>query len=86
MGIDSDQLREELHDACTNADYPVGSAVEVISALPNGVQTEFQAGDRTITVADLVSSIGDEAEFPYESPEELVDHIMAALDAAGSFE
>lgn len=86
MGTDSDQLREELLDACTNADYPVGSAVEVISALPNGVQTEFQAGDRTITVADLVASIGGEAEFPYDSPEGLVDHIMDALDSTDSLD
>jgi hypothetical protein len=86
MDADSKRLRDELHDACSNAEYPVESAIEVISALPDGVQTEFRAGDRSITVADLVAGIGGKADFPYESPEELVDHVVEALESADSLE
>jgi hypothetical protein len=76
------QLRAELLAAVEGADYPVAGKLDLLPVLPDGPMTTFSAGDETFTVMELATEIGDEADFPYETPEALVEDIIAAMQQA----
>jgi hypothetical protein len=77
------ELREQFLEAFGNADYPVANQMDLVPALPNGPGTKFQAGDISVTAMELAAKLGSHQDFPYDSPEELVDDVMAGLEAEG---
>jgi hypothetical protein len=77
------QLREQLRAAFGDADFPVEDQMGLIPALPDGPMTSFEAGDRSFTAMELAAEIGDHQSFPYESVDELVDEVVAAMRAEG---
>lgn len=79
--VDEASLRSQMIEAFESADYPVGSPMELLPALPDGPSTRFESGDFSMSVIELHQSL--DAEFPYESAEAMVDHIMAELQASG---
>ena len=77
------ELREQFLDAFDGADYPVESQMDLVPVLPDGPTTTFEAGDVRVTAMELASKLGGEQEFPYESPEALVEDIVDGLEAKG---
>ncbi|ESS04742.1 MAG: uncharacterized protein conserved in archaea [uncultured archaeon A07HR67] len=75
------QLREQFLDAFGGADFPVESQMDLVPALPDGPTTSFEAGDVRFTAMELAAKLGSAQEFPYETPEELVEDILDALEA-----
>ena len=75
------ELREQFLDAFGGADYPVNNQMDLVPALPDGPGTKFEAGDVSFTAMELASKLGNEQEFPYETPEELADDILEGLKA-----
>lgn len=76
--IESD-LREDFRDALRDVDPPVNNEIELLAALPNGVRTRFQAGDFSMSVAQLATTLTAHQDFPYESIDELVDDVIEGL-------
>ena len=79
--VDEAALRSQMLEAFESADYPVGSPMELLPALPNGPSTRFESGDFSMSVIELNQEL--DAEFPYDSAEAMVDHIIEELRAAG---
>lgn len=73
------ELREELTEAFSGADYPVQNQMGLVPALPNGPATKFEAGDKTWTAMELASKLSSHANFPYENVDDLVDDVIAGL-------
>lgn len=73
------ELREQFLDAFDGADYPVSNAMDLVPALPNGPATRFEAGDVSLTAMELATKLSDVQEFPYDTPEELVDDLIEGL-------
>jgi hypothetical protein len=80
------ELRGQFEAAFSGASYPVESATDLLPALPDGPMTTFEAGDLRLTAMQLGTEFGDEAEFPYESVDPLVDDLIAVLRADGRLE
>jgi len=76
-------LREQFRAAFENADFPVTDQMDLVPALPNGPGTRFEAGDVSFSAMELAANLDGHQEFPYESVDELVDDVMAALEAEG---
>lgn len=74
------ELRRQFMDAFENADYPVSNPMELVPALPNGPSTRFEAGDAQFTAMELATKLSDAQDFPYETPESLVDDLVAGLE------
>jgi hypothetical protein len=77
------ELREQLLEAFSGADYPVNNQMDLVPALPNGPGTKFEAGDTSFTAMEMAAKLGGHQEFPYESPEALVDDVIEGLKAEG---
>jgi hypothetical protein len=77
------ELREQLLEAFSGADYPVNNQMDLVPALPNGPGTKFEAGDTSFTAMEMAAKLGSHQEFPYESPEALVDDVIEGLKAEG---
>ena len=77
------ELRDQLLDAFEGADYPVSNQMDLVPALPNGPGTKFEAGDVSFTAMEMAAKLGSHQEFPYESPEALVDDVIEGLKAEG---
>ena len=77
------ELRDEFVRAFEDAEYPVSGQMELVPALPNGPRTSFEAGDIEFSVMELASKLGDHADFPYETVDDLADDIIAALEEEG---
>ncbi|MFB6133172.1 MAG: MTH865 family protein [Halanaeroarchaeum sp.] len=75
-----DDLREQFTAAFEGADYPVDNQMDLVPALPDGPSTRFSADDVTLTAMELATKLGDEANFPYDDVESLVDDVIAALE------
>ncbi|WP_049936985.1 MTH865 family protein [Haloplanus natans] len=76
-------LREQFRAAFENADFPVTDQMDLVPALPDGPGTRFEAGDASFSAMELAANLDGHQEFPYESVDELVDDVMAALEAEG---
>jgi len=74
------ELREQFLDAFDGADFPVRNQMDLVPALPNGPATTFEAGDVSFTAMELAAKIGGEQEFPYDTADDLVDDVLAALE------
>lgn len=77
------EIREQLLEAFSSADYPVKNQMALVPALPNGPGTRFEAGDVSFTAMEMAAKLGDHQDFPYDSPETLVDDVMEGLRAEG---
>ncbi|WP_435094064.1 MTH865 family protein [Halorubrum sp. N11] len=75
------ELREQFLEAFGGADFPVENQMDLVPALPNGPGTKFEAGDVSLTAMELAAKLGNEQEFPYDTPEALVDDLMDGLEA-----
>jgi hypothetical protein len=81
--VDRAELRQQFLAAFEGADYPVDGPMDLLPALPNGPATTFESGAFSATAMDLYTQGGDSQDFPYESVEDLVDDVMAGLEAEG---
>ena len=70
---DEANVREQFTDAFEGANYPVNSPMDLVPALPNGPATQFEIGDETITAMELNQKAAGEADYPYETVEDLVE-------------
>lgn len=77
------EIREQLLEAFSGADYPVKNQMDLVPALPNGPGTRFEAGDTSFTAMEMAAKLGSHQEFPYDSAEALVDDVMEGLRAEG---
>lgn len=77
--VDKDDLRRQMIDAFDGADYPISSPMDLVPALPNGPGTRFESGDFSMTAMELNTKLPG-ADFPYDSSEAFVDHIMDSLE------
>ncbi|OYR56257.1 MTH865 family protein [Halorubrum halodurans] len=75
------ELREQFMDAFGGADFPVQNQMDLVPALPNGPATKFEAGDVSFTAMELAAKLGSDQDFPYDTPEELVDDVLEALES-----
>lgn len=78
--VDKEDLREQFVDAFEGADFPVNSPMDLVPALPEGPETEFESGDFSMTAMELNTQAGGQQDFPYDDVEELVDDIMQGLE------
>ena len=76
------ELREQLTSAFEGADYPISSPMDLVPALPDGPGTWFEVAEFSMTAMQLNTKLPG-GDFPYDSPEEFVDHIMEQLDQEG---
>ncbi|MFC4358690.1 MTH865 family protein [Halobium salinum] len=79
------ELRTQLLEAFSGADYPVSNQMDLVPALPNGPGTKFEAGDGEVsfTAMEMAAKLGSHQEFPYDSAEKLVDDVMEGLREEG---
>ena len=75
------ELREQFMEAFGGADFPVDNQMDLVPALPDGPGTKFEAGDVSFTAMEMAAKLGSEQEFPYDTPEALVDDIIDGLEA-----
>lgn len=78
-----DELREQLTTAFQGADFPVGSQMDLVPALPQGPGTRFEAGDVSFTAMELAAKLGGEQEFPYDDVDSLVEDVLDGLENQG---
>jgi hypothetical protein len=76
---DRDELREQMIDAFSGADYPINSPMDLVPALPSGPSTSFESGDFSMTAMELNTKLGG-GDFPYETPEAFVDDVLDQLE------
>ena len=76
-------IRAQLREALSGADYPVSSQMDLVPALPDGPATKFESDDVSISAMEMATKLGGHQEFPYEDVDSLVDDVMAALKAEG---
>lgn len=79
-------LRSQLLSAVSEAEYPVSGKLDLLPVLPDGPTTEFEVGEDSVTAMQLATAIGGRSEFPYDTPEALVEDILDALEAEGELE
>ncbi len=79
------ELREQLLEAFSGADYPVKNQMDLVPALPSGPGTKFEAGDGEIsfTAMEMAAKLGSHQNFPYDSAEALTDDVMEGLRTEG---
>ena len=77
------ELRKELLEAFSGADYPVNNQMDLVPALPNGPSTTFEAGGKSFTAMELATKLSSRAEFPYDEAETLVDDVIEGLRDEG---
>lgn len=75
------ELREQFRTAFEKADFPVTDQMDLVPTLPDGPGTRFEAGDVSFSAMELAANLDGYQEFPYESVEDLVDDVMAGLEA-----
>ncbi len=79
--VDEAALRSQMIETFESADYPVASPMELLPVLSDGPSTRFESGDFSMSVIELHQQL--DADFPYESAEAMVDHIIEELKASG---
>lgn len=74
------ELRDQLLAAVEPAEYPVEGRSDVLEVLPDGMLTRFEAGEFSMTVTGIAARLYEYQDFPYETPEALVDDVIAGLN------
>lgn len=77
------ELRAQFEEAFGDVDFPVESQMDIVPALPNGPTTTFEAGDVSFSAMELAANISGHQEFPYETLDDLLDDVMAAMKEEG---
>lgn len=77
---DRGELRAQMIEAFADAEYPVSSPMDLVPALPDGPSTKFESGDFSMTAMELNTKVSG-GDFPYETPEALVDDLLDSLEA-----
>lgn len=67
-------------EAFEGASYPLDSPMDLLPVLPDGVGTTFESGEFSMSIIDLNTEL--DSDFPYDSVDELVDHIIEELHDA----
>jgi hypothetical protein len=70
---DRQHVRDQFVEAFEGADYPVNSPMDLVPALPDGPATSFEIGDETVTAIELNQEAQGEADYPYETVDDLVE-------------
>ena len=78
--VDRADLREQMIDAFSGADYPIDGPMDLVPALPDGPGTRFESDEFSMTAMELSTKLGG-GEFPYESVDALVDDVLTQLEA-----
>lgn len=78
-----DELRRQFRDVFGRAEYPVTEPFELIPVLPEGAETTFEAGDVTIGAMELGMGYAEYQDYPYETPEALVEDLITGLEREG---
>lgn len=73
------ELRAEFQDALTDVEPPINDRIQLLSSLPEGVTTRFEAEGFSMSVAELATTLNKYQDFPYESVEELIDDVIKGL-------
>ena len=82
MSVDEEELRRQFEAAFGDADYPVEEPMDLAGTV--SLTTRFEAGDFSTTAMGLQGMIDEEqAAFPYEDVDALVDDLMDALRENG---
>lgn len=76
-------LRRQLTETFERAEYPVTDPFELVPLLPDGSATEFRAGEVVLPAIELGTTYAEYQEYPYQTVEELVEDIIAGLEAEG---
>jgi hypothetical protein len=79
--VDEASLRSQMLETFESVDYPVANPMELLPALSDGPSTRFESGDFSMSVIELHQQL--DADFPYDSAEAMVDHIIEELKASG---
>lgn len=74
-----EKLRRQMLDIFEQADYPISSPMDLLSVLPDGPSTTFEADGFSITALELNTKGADKADFPYNSAEGFVNDIIDGL-------
>ena len=82
----AEQLREELEAVFGKAEYPVEEPMELMSVLPDGPSTTFEAQDISVGVMEFGSEYAEYQDYPYESAEALIDDLMTGFNDEGLFD
>jgi hypothetical protein len=80
---DEENVRQQFTEAFEGADYPVNSPMDLVPALPNGPATQFEVGDESITAMELNQKAAGEADYPYETVDDLVDDLVEGMKDRG---
>jgi hypothetical protein len=75
------ELRKQFLQAIESADYPVEEQTDIVTTLPDGIATRFEAGEFSMTAAGIAAELYAHQDFPYETPEELADDLITGLKA-----
>ncbi|MFP4626281.1 MAG: MTH865 family protein [Natronomonas sp.] len=78
--VSESELRRQMVEAFEGAPYPLDSPMDLLPALPDGVGTTFESGEFSMSIIDLNTEL--DSDFPYDSVDELVDHIIEELHDA----
>lgn len=78
--VSESELRTQMVEAFEGASYPLDSPMDLLPALPDGVGTTFESGEFSMSIIDLNTEL--DSDFPYDSVDELVDHIIEELHDA----
>lgn len=73
------EMRQQLIDVFSNAEYPVTEPFELIPVLPEGAETTFEAGDVTLGAMDIGMGYAEYQDYPYQTADSLVDDLMSGL-------
>lgn len=76
-------LRSQLDAVFADPLFPVDDPFDLIPLLPDGKDTVFEVGDVRIPARDLGVKYSKYQEFPYQTPEELIDDIIFGIKEEG---
>lgn len=76
-------LRVQFRAAFEDAEFPVEDQMELVPALPDGPGTRFEAGEFSVSAMELAANLDGHQDFPYDSVDDLVDDVIAALESEG---
>lgn len=82
----AEQLRAELEEVFSRAEYPVEEPMELVPVLPDGPSTTFEAGEISVGVMDLGAEYAEYQDYPYETADALVDDLMHGFREEGLFD
>ncbi|MDI9396069.1 MAG: MTH865 family protein [Euryarchaeota archaeon] len=71
MGV-REEVHEQILEILKGAKFPINMLEELISALPEGMDTTCMIGDVEVTAADAKSLI-TEKDFPFKDAKQLAD-------------